>query len=337
VLRWDDRGLAGLKVALTHFERLPALGEGLADCIRGGSQITTLTLTRLYALHVILIPLLMVGLVFYHLYLIILHGTTAPAEHGEHVDSAAEQREVYHEQAHSPTEGEVFYPTAMLKIAPWSVAALALVLGLTLTLGPRELGPPAGQGEPSYTEEEWWFAWYSALIALLPPWAASAFVLLFPVTVFVVLVLLPFVDRQPNRGWRHRPIATAIIVAILLGLIALTSLRQRSPWGGWPTAEPPPVPHGVVLTAEAEQGRHLFAQYGCASCHVVAGAGKERVGSDLARLTHRYSQDELRRYILHPPRDVAMPSYAGRIPGEDLERVAAFVLVAQTFPQTLDN
>jgi hypothetical protein len=49
-----------------------------------------------------------------------------------------------------------------------------------------------------------------------------------------------------------------------------------------------------------------------------------------------YSQLELRQYILHPPAGVAMPSYAERIPDDDLERVVAFVLVAQTFRRTQD-
>jgi hypothetical protein len=50
-------------------------------------------------------------------------------------------------------------------------------------------------------------------------------------------------------------------------------------------------------------------------------------------LEHHYSQQELRRYILDPPPGVAMPSYSGRISEDELERVVAFVLVAQTFPR----
>jgi ubiquinol-cytochrome c reductase cytochrome b subunit len=337
VLRWDDRGLAGLRVALAMFERVPAIGDELVVVVQGGPEISTITLTRLNALHVTLIPLLMVALVAYHLYLIVFHGTTAPAEHGEHVDSAAEQRDVYHEQAESQTEGEVFYPTAMIKIAPWSVVALALVLGLSLTVGARQLGSPAGQMEPSHPAEEWWFAWYSGLIALLPPSVAPAFMLIFPLAIFLILILLPFIDRNPNRGWRYRPIATTIVLLVVLALIGLTSLRQRSPWGGWPKAGPPPVPHGVELAADAEQGRQLFARYGCNSCHAIAGVGKDQIGSDLADLTHLYSHDELRHYILYPPEGVAMPRYAGRIPNEDLDFVAAFVLVAQTFPKMQDH
>jgi hypothetical protein len=68
----------------------------------------------------------------------------------------------------------------------------------------------------------------------------------------------------------------------------------------------------------------------------VAGSGHSRVGTDLARLEHIYSQSELREYILHPPNDVAMPSYQGRLSGDDLECVVAFVLVAQTFPRRLE-
>ena len=90
------------------------------------------------------------------------------------------------------------------------------------------------------------------------------------------------------------------------------------------------------MAAEAEQGRKLFPKYGCTSCHAVAGSGQAQVGTDLARMDHLYSQAELRQYILHPPTGVAMPSYAGRLSEEDLERVVAFVLVAQTFRRQQD-
>ena len=90
----------------------------------------------------------------------------------------------------------------------------------------------------------------------------------------------------------------------------------------------------MVLAAEAEQGRLLFQAYGCTSCHSVAGSGAAKVATDLARLDHIYSQAELRQYILHPPPGVAMPSYVERISAADLDRVVAFVLVAQTFRRT---
>jgi ubiquinol-cytochrome c reductase cytochrome b subunit len=331
VLRWDERGLYGLRVALTAFQSVPMIGEDLVVLVQGGPEVGSLTLTRVFTMHVILLPLLLLLLVGYHVYLVILHGTTTMAERKEPIETVEEQRELYQEQAEHPVKGEVFFPTAVIKISPWSIVVLTLAIGLTIIVGPRELLHPANLAAESTPNEEWWFAWYSALIALLPPAMAQTFHWLFPVAVFIILISLPFVDRSPHRGWRNRPVATTIVILMVLSVLGLSWMRYQSPWTGQLDTQAPGVPQGVILAEHAEQGRTLFPKYGCTSCHAVAGSGKAKVGTDLARMTHVYSQDELRRYILHPPPGVAMPSYAGRLPEEDLENVVAFVLVAQTF------
>jgi ubiquinol-cytochrome c reductase cytochrome b subunit len=145
-------------------------------------------------------------------------------------------------------------------------------------------------------------------------------------------VLLPFADRSPYRGMRKRPVAVGMVMVAVVGLFYLTDLRRRSPWTGWPDPEPPGVPEGFVLTAEAEAGRQLFAQFGCNSCHPVAGRGRQ-FAVDLAWAGGGLSLDEIRKYILQPPAGVAMPAYEGRLTEEQLSLVAEYVHVAQTFPR----
>ena len=334
VLRWDQRGYYGLRALLATFQNVPGVGERLVFLTQGGPEITSLTLSRMFALHVVLVPLLLILLVGYHVYLVILHGTTTLAERKEPIETVEEQRGLYHEQAEHPVKGEVFFPTAVIKISPWSIVALTLTIGLTLTFGPRELMAPASESVVSPVSEEWWFAWYSALVALLPPSVAPTFQWLIPVATFFGLALLPFVDRSPMRGWRNRPVASTLVILMVMAILALSWLRHRSPWTAHLAVNPPSIPHGVILAADAEQGRMLFQQYGCTSCHSVAGSGRSNVGTDLARMDRIYSQTELQQYILQPPPDVAMPGYAERISDEELERVVAFVLVAQTFRRT---
>jgi len=76
VLRWDERGIAGLRVALAVLDRVPLIGDDLVLLLQGGPEITTLTLTRVFALHVIIVPLVMTFIVAWHVYLVVLHGTT---------------------------------------------------------------------------------------------------------------------------------------------------------------------------------------------------------------------------------------------------------------------
>ena len=333
VLRWDERGIYGLKVALSILQHVPLLGDQLVGAVVGGDDITTLTLTRMFALHVIVLPLLLLPLVAYHVYLVVIHGTTIKAEQRQPVETAEEQREIYESETEHPARSEVFFPTAMLKMSPWTVLVFAGAVALTLTRGAPALAPQLGLTEVSTPSEEWWFAWYSALVALLPPAIAPAFQVIFPFALLLLLLLLPFLDRSPLRGWRNRPLATALVVLTILSLGVLSGMRIQSAWTGRPGSGPPSVPGGIELDDEAEHGRLLFTKYGCTSCHAVSGSGAAQVASDLAQLSHRYSQAELRAYILQPPTGVAMPSYAGRIPEDDLDAVVAFVLVAQNFPR----
>lgn len=334
VLRWDDRGITGLQVAMSILQRVPAIGDELVALVLGGPEMNTLTLTRVFALHAILLPMVLLPVVAYHVYLVVIHGTTIKAEQRQPVETAEEQREIYEREKEHPARSEAFFPAAILKMSPWSIVVFATVVGLTLTLGAPALLPHLDLSGTSAPSEEWWFAWYSALIALLPPSIAPAFQVIFPISLLLLLILLPFVDRSPYRGWRNRPVATSICALTITGIVVLSGMRIQSEWTGWPGSEAPAIPPHVELTAEAEYGRMLFSKYGCTSCHQVSGSGTSKVGTDLAHVEHRYSQEELRQYILHPPEDVAMPGYAGRMSEEDLDAIVDFVLVAQTFPRT---
>ncbi len=332
LLRWDQRAIAGLRVMLHVLSRVPYIGEGLVYFVQGGEEIGVRTLSRLYSVHAIITPLLIAALVAYHLYLIILHGTTSREERRRPVQSGQEQKELYEAQAHSPSEGEWFYPTTMAHSGLMGLVVFLIALTLTLTVGPPELMAEGDAVQRTLPAEEWWYWWLSALIALLPPWIAPWFVVVFPIALLVVLVLLPFIDRKPYRGMRHRPVMVSIVVIGVAALLYLTDLRRRSPWTAWPDPIPPPVPENVELSPGAERGRLLFAIYGCNSCHAIAGHGRH-VGSDLAQLEHRYSRQEMRRYILAPPEGVPMPSYAGRFTEAELDHLLDFVHAAQTFPR----
>ena len=334
LLRWDERAIHAIQVVLHMFYRVPWIGEELVLLVQGGGEPGALTLTRLYSVHVIFVPLLLAGLVFFHLYLVILHGVTSKPEKQQPIYSAEQQKKLYKETAASEEGGEDFYPNTAAASGAMALVVLLVVLLLTLVLGPAPLFPEANLVEPSFPIEEWWYWWYSSLIALLPSAVAPSFVVVFPVLAFILMVLLPLVDRGPYRGLRKRPFMVGFVILSVLLLIFLSDLRRTSPWTAWPDASLPPVPPGVTLTDEAEQGRELYVEYGCNSCHAVGGFGRQ-VGTDLADMDRRYSRDEFRNWILEPDEGVAMPSYEGRLTDEELERIIDFIMAAQTFPRRL--
>jgi ubiquinol-cytochrome c reductase cytochrome b subunit len=333
LLRWDERAVHGVRVMLHMLVRVPLMGESLTLLVQGGPDIGPRTLTRLYAVHVLLIPLAMFALAGMHLYLVIQRGTMTRAEREQAVDSAEEQQRLYKEEAES-SRGETFFPYTTFKTGIMAGAVLTAAVLFTLIRGPAELFPEANLTDPSMPAEEWWFWWYSGLIALLPPVIAPWFVVVFPVLIFFGLLALPFLDRGPRRGIRQRPVWGVVVIVVIIAMLMLSDYRRRSPFTGWPDPNPPEIPVEVELTPEAERGRILFARYGCNSCHPIAGKGP-RVGTDFAKMRSPMSVQEIREYTLQPPAGVAMPAYEGRLRGEELDAVVEFCHVAQTFPRRL--
>jgi ubiquinol-cytochrome c reductase cytochrome b subunit len=333
VLRWDERGIHAMRVALQIFGRIPLIGDELVLLVQGDPQPGPRMLTRIFAVHVILIPVLLFIFVTWHVYLVILHGVTSKGERKYLTHTTQQQRERYEAQAQDEEKGETFYPDTVIQSGAMGMVVLTIGVVLVIISGPGTLMPEANLVDRSFPGEEWWWWWFSGLVALLPPAVASWFVVVFPLLVLLGMIVLPLLDRSPERGLSKRPVAVILVCFIALTIVGLSGLRLRSPWTGWPVPEPPAIPVGFTLSADAERGRQLFARHGCTSCHSVAGAGGRQVAVDLAQLPAPRSRDELERYIRHPPADIAMPEYAGWATDEEIARLADYVLAAQTFPR----
>jgi menaquinol-cytochrome c reductase cytochrome b subunit len=78
LLPFDQRSFFATVVAVNINASGPVLGPYLADFLRGGAEFGATTITRFYALHMLLIPGLIAALIGAHLYLVAKLGTTAP-------------------------------------------------------------------------------------------------------------------------------------------------------------------------------------------------------------------------------------------------------------------
>ena len=331
LLRWDERAIYGIRVMLHMVSRVPWIGHSLVVLVQGGEDLGPLTLTRLYAFHVLIIPLLMFAFTGLHLYLIIVRGTITRTEQERGVSTAEEQKAMYRDETEN--RGELFFPITMFKEGIFVTLVVTVILAVVVTYGPPQLDPEGNLEGHAMPSEEWWFWWYSGLIALVPSTVAPWFVVLFPALVFLGLMSIPFLDRGPARGVSQRPYWLVTVILLTLTILGLSDYRRRSTFTAWPDQKPPTVPQNVHLTEEAERGRILFAEYGCNSCHAVAGQGRH-VAVDFTTLEEMRSFEEMREYIRKPPTDVAMPSYGSRVEEDELAALAAFCHVAQTFHRT---
>ncbi len=78
LLPFDQRSYWATIVAVNLNASAPLIGPFLADFLRGGGEFSATTITRFYALHMLLIPGLIAALIGAHLYLVAKLGTTAP-------------------------------------------------------------------------------------------------------------------------------------------------------------------------------------------------------------------------------------------------------------------
>jgi menaquinol-cytochrome c reductase cytochrome b subunit len=78
LLPFDQRSFWASVVAVNITGTGPVVGPYLADFLRAGPEFTATTLSRFYAIHMLLIPGLIAALIGIHLYLVAKLGTTAP-------------------------------------------------------------------------------------------------------------------------------------------------------------------------------------------------------------------------------------------------------------------
>ena len=78
LLPFDQRSYWATIVAMNINGTGPIVGPYLADFLRAGAEFESTTLSRFYALHMLLVPGAIIALIGAHLYLVVKLGTTAP-------------------------------------------------------------------------------------------------------------------------------------------------------------------------------------------------------------------------------------------------------------------
>jgi menaquinol-cytochrome c reductase cytochrome b subunit len=78
LLPFDQRSFWATVVGVNINGTGPFVGPYLSDAMRAGSEFGATTLSRFYAIHMLLIPVLLAALIGIHIYLVTKLGTTAP-------------------------------------------------------------------------------------------------------------------------------------------------------------------------------------------------------------------------------------------------------------------
>lgn len=208
LLPWDQAAYFGTKVGTSIAGEIPVIGSVQQKIMLGGTDLSTLTLSRFFTTHVFLLPLALAALAGLH---VLLFRKATPAG-------------PYHERDNHKIDR--FYPKQFFKD---SVAMLVVFVGLVFLAlkWPAELGPVADPSSDYLARPPWYFMPLFQLLKWFPgKWAIIPTVVL-PLVLFGVLFLLPFVDRKTERNPFKRPIASIILLLVIGGATGLIFLAKH--------------------------------------------------------------------------------------------------------------
>jgi ubiquinol-cytochrome c reductase cytochrome b subunit len=339
LLPWDMKAYWATTVSANIPKDIPLIGDYIARAIRGGETITGLTLTRFYAIHMLLLPALLAIFTAVHIYLVRIHGLAeAPEAKSDAAPVLSNTPEsLDHAVAAEGGAEKVyrFYPEHAFRSAVAFAVVFLVILGLAIfgTVPREEI---AGTFSESYLPRpEWYFMWLFQMLTYFSGAWETVGSLAIPTLGVALLFAVPFLGKGKLSRATDRPLALAAGVSCIIAIVYLTLTGFE---GARPYGQIIPVP-ARQLTAGEQRGLYLFADRDCAYCHQIEGQGGHRTGPDLANSVARHrSKEYLVRYIKNPQavsRTSIMPKYNFSDP--DLQSLADFVLALDfsKYPQKI--
>jgi menaquinol-cytochrome c reductase cytochrome b/c subunit len=212
----------------------------------------------------------------------------------------ARQKEQYlREYSILKNQGKPFYPYAVAKDSAMAAIVLAVIILMAILFG-AELGPKADPTTTTYTPRpEWYFFFLFELLRVVKP-PALVFIATvgIPTVCLVLLLLLPFYDRGPERHPLRRPIGMTAALATVAAMTYLTVLGATAG---------PPSEIDIKVAPQYEPGKEVMASSGCLGCHKV-GENGNTLGPNLTQIGRRLGANAIARTLVNPT--PPMPSYA---------------------------
>jgi ubiquinol-cytochrome c reductase cytochrome b subunit len=323
VLRFDQDAYWGLGIGASILSRVPIIGGPAVNLMLGGPIIGASTLSRFFALHVFVIPGILIGMVGLHILMVLRLGINDWPMPGRIVRKATYERE-YHELAHKT--GIPFVPGGVWKDAAFSAAIILAVLGCAIWLGPFG---PTGQPDPTIIQTapkpDFFFLWIYAVLAFLPPSIETPFMFVVPALVIGAMILLPLAFPEGEKHWSRRPLAvlTVCVAAVTLGVF--TRLGTYTPWSpimdAW-SSDAIPARYLHDRTPLERQGAIVFQNKQCRNCHSIGGAGGMR-GPALDAVATRLTYDQLVRQVVQGGGN--MPAYGNSLNSDETTALVGFL------------
>jgi len=213
----------------------------------------------------------------------------------------AREKEQYLREYHVlKSQGKPFFPYAVLKDSAMACIVLFVIIAMAILFG-AELGPKADPTTTTYTPRpEWYFFFLFELLRVVkPPALVFMATVGIPTICLVLLIILPFIDRNPERNPLKRPIATLTGITVIAAMAYLTI---EGALAGSPTEIE------MKVAKQYEPGRAVAASSGCLGCHKIGDNGNAGPGPPLTKVGARLPKQAIARTLINPT--PPMPSFS---------------------------
>jgi quinol---cytochrome c reductase cytochrome c subunit, bacillus type len=204
--------------------------------------------------------------------------------------------------------GKPFFPYIVAKDSAMAVIVMIVIIFLSLMFG-AQLGPKADPTTTTYVPRpEWYFFFLFEVLRVMktvPKFTPMATIGV-PTICMILLFLLPFYDRSPERRIERRPVALASGLAVIAAMGFLT-------YSGAATGSPNSVdmkPPSYLSTAEIPSfnaGKLVVGQSGCLGCHVIGENGNNGPGPVLTHIGSKLRPGAIASTLRNPT--APMPSF----------------------------
>jgi ubiquinol-cytochrome c reductase cytochrome b subunit len=226
LLPWGQMSFWGAQVITSLFGAVPYVGDTLATWIRGDFNVSGATLNRFFALHVVGVPLIIVGLVFLHI--VALHKV------GSNNPDGIEIKETKGPDGHA-LDGIPFHPYYTVKDL-FGVCVFLIVFCGVLFFTPEVGGyflehPNFFPADPLKTPEHiapvWYMTPFYSILRAVPNKVLGVIAM---AGAIAILCVLPWLDRSRVKSIRYRgPIYKVALGIFVVSFIVLGYLGAHPP------------------------------------------------------------------------------------------------------------
>jgi menaquinol-cytochrome c reductase cytochrome b/c subunit len=227
----------------------------------------------------------------------------------------AREKELYlREYSLMKAAGKPFFPYAVAKDSLMACVVLVVIITMSVVLG-AELGPKADPTTTTYVPRpEWYFFFLFEVLRVIKPAVLTPLATIgVPTLCMILLIILPFVDRGPERRPEKRPIATLAGIFTIVAMGYLTYLGANA-------GSPNEV--DLVVPKQYEAGKLVVAQSGCLACHKIGENGNGGPGPNLSDIADKLPKAAILRTLDNPT--APMPSFAN-LPAEKKTALVNFL------------